>query len=319
MDWFVNKKSMLQVIFGLSDNLLLVAIIKQGRLTQFDSVVLETIGADPLCMAITMMVDRYHLIGADVSLVLSESYYQLLMTDQLAVPEEEMASALRWKMKGLLEIPTNDAALETFVVPAHGMGEKRKKVFVVATEKAFLSKCIHAFEKAFVPLSFIGIELFSLRNMTIFNAPAKQTQLLISLSNSQCLLTILHDKNVYLVRKPKIDPIMLDNSFDEQLFEQILLEIHRSTDYCLSELKLPAPKEVVLSPAFLMQGPLVDFLNKNLEQTLRILDLNEMIKSDKVIPLKFQQALFLNIGLVLDRFLGAEHKLKQEAADATAS
>lgn len=319
MDWFAHKKSRRQVIFGLDDSLLLIAIAKQGRLFQFDSVVLETINADTLCMAVSMMVERYHLIGAEISLVLSDTYYQLLMTDQLAVPEAEMASALRWKMKGLLEIPSNEALLETLVVPAHGLGEKRKKVLVVAAEKAFLTKCIHAFEKALIPLSFVGIELFSLRNLSIFNAPGKQTQLLLSLSNSQCLLTVLYDKNIYLVRKPKIDPIALDNSLDEQLFEQILLEIHRSTDYCLSELKLPAPKEVILSPAFLMQGALANYLNKHLEQTLRTLDLNEMIQCDKVIPLKFQQALFLNVGLMLEQDLQEKQEMIQEEVDATAS
>ena len=76
---------------------------------------------------------------------------------------------------------------------------------------------------------------------------------------------------------------------------------------------------MVLSPAFLMQAPLVDFLNKNLEQKLRTLDLNDVIDSDKIIPPKFQQALFLTIGLTLEQALTDELKRNREKAYATAS
>lgn len=321
MQWLQRGKSLKHAIFSLDESLLLLAIMQNEKLVLFDSFVLETANADTIYAALRNMVDKYYLVGCQTSLVLSDAYYQLLMTDQLSVPEEEMTSALRWKMKGLLDMPINDAALDTFIVPSHGMGQKRKKVFVVAAEKAFLNQCVAAFEKALIPLSHIAIELLSLKNLVTSEVAAKQTQLLISLSKSQCVLTIIYDKNIYLVRKPKIDSITFENTEDNGLYEQLLLEIQRSTDYCLSELKLPAPKEVVLSSAFLMQGTMVAYLAKNLEQQIKCIDLNELVNTDKLIPLKHQKALYLNIGYGLKD--GAAElttaQMNEGAIDATAS
>lgn len=98
------------------------------------------------------------------------------------------------------------------------------------------------------------------------------------------------------------------------------MEIQRSTDYCLSELKLPAPKEVVLSAAFLMQGAMVAYLTKNLDQQVRCIDFNELVQSNKLILLKHQMALYPNIGHGLitpsDDLKAAE--MDEGAIDATA-
>jgi hypothetical protein len=66
-------------------------------------------------------VERFDLLGASCRVVLAPGQYQLLLMDALEVPEEEMAKAIRWRLKGLVEYPINDIALDVFIVPPHGV------------------------------------------------------------------------------------------------------------------------------------------------------------------------------------------------------
>lgn len=298
MDWLFKKKGkQKKIVFSIDENNLFVAGILDNKLLFSDQMLLESVNSSTISAAVGRLAEKHQLIGIPSILVLPDSRYQLLMTDKLSVSDEEMTNAVRWKMKGLLDYPIAEAALDTFCVPSHGTGEKRNTVFVVATEKAFIQSCFDAFEKALVPLTGIDISLMALRNLVINNGNSKnRTQLLISFSNLQYSLTVINNNNIYLVRKPNIAKLSRENTFDEYLFEAILLEIQRSIDYCLSELKLASPSEVIFSPNFLSQKNLLEYLDKNLSQTVSCLDLNKIITFDREIPSKLQQSLFLSIG-----------------------
>lgn len=297
MDWYKKRhRPLKQVVFSIDDNNIYLAVNKGNELLIIDQVLLESINAEAITNAVSSLAEKHSLIGLSCTLVLPEQRYQLLMTDPLNVPEPKMAQALRWNMKGLLELPVNDVALDVFFVPPHGTGEQRKKVFVVAVAKAFIQICLDAFEKSLIPIKKVDIGLFSLRNLIIAASPIKQTQLLINLSENQCLLTIFHDQHVYLVRKLNVGSLNMDESLDESLFDKIELEIQRSIDYCLSELKLPAPNQIVFDPSFLLHEPLLEYLKKHLSQKICCLDLNNTISGSIELTPQKQKSHYLCIG-----------------------
>ena len=93
---------------------------------------------DLMAKAIAQDVERYHLIGQPCQVILAPGLYQLLLMDALEVPEEEMAKALRWHLKGMIDYPLNDIAVDMFLVPPHGSGGMRKRVFVAVTPQSAL-------------------------------------------------------------------------------------------------------------------------------------------------------------------------------------
>lgn len=130
----------------------------------------------------------------------------------------------------------------------------------------------------------------------IATSSINRTQLLISVSELKFSFCIINNHQIYLVRTPQMSNFNMENASDDVLFEKMLLEIQRSTDYCLSELKVAAPSEVIFSPSFLSQNTLLDYLKNHLSQTVSCIDLNKIIEFERDIPNKLQQSLFLSIG-----------------------
>ena len=240
-------------------------------------------------------VDRLKLVGSGCRVVLAPGQYQLLLMDALDVPEDDMAKALRWRLKGLVEYPLNDIALDVFVVPAHGVVGQRKKVFVAVTLLSALKKKLDMLEAAFLEVESVGIGEIALRNLLAL-VPGLQGEpvIAISLEKGLCQLQILHNNALYLVRELALNQKLIDEN-DPQA-QNILLEIQRSIDYCLSELKLPEPKHIVFTPSFYQATSLLQLLRDELSKDIILLNLADYLEMEPPLTLKEQQDCFYGIG-----------------------
>jgi len=89
---------------------------------------------------LNQLVEEQGLQGVPCHWVLQPGDYQLLLEDVLDVPPHELSAAAKWHVKDLLDMPLREAAIDTFVVPEHGITVQRNKMYVVASQISRLQK-----------------------------------------------------------------------------------------------------------------------------------------------------------------------------------
>ena len=246
-----------------------------------------------------------HLIGKPCSLVLSPKHYQLLQMDASDIPEAELAKALKWRLKGLIEYPLNDIAVDAFMLPPTGLGKQQKKALVAVTPLSTLRKTLTLFQSAYIDITEVGIAELALRKIcTLLPHPNHAPHIVISLEEEHCQLHIFYNNQLYLVRTLQFPVDISDETRSHK--ENILLEIQRSTDYCLTTLKLPEPQRIVLTPGFYKAQYLLDYLEKEQTKPIYLIDLNQLIPLNRPLQQDYQQHLLYSIGGALHTF-EAEH------------
>jgi len=240
-------------------------------------------------------IERLNLIGERCRLILLPNQYQLLSMDAADVPDDELAKALKWRLKGLVDYPLNDLAVDAFLVPPHGPAGQRKKAFVAATSLSALNKSIALFESAYVDIVEVGIAELALRNIcSTIPTQQKNPIIVISLEGEVCQLHLLYQGKLYLARVlPLTQKMANDNTFQAQ---NMVLEVQRSIDYCLSELKISEPREIILTPSFYQATALLEHLRETLNKEIKLLDLCDHFSMDSALSPEDQQNVLFSLG-----------------------
>lgn len=240
-------------------------------------------------------IEQFNLIGHPGRLILTPGQYQLLLMDAANVPESELAKALKWRLKGLVDYHLNDLALDAFLVPPHGPASQRKKAFVAATSLTELNAKLKIFESAFIDISEVGIAELSLRNIgTMIPGQIHAPIIIIALDDGGCQLHIFYKNQLYLVRSLPLTLTVANGNTPQA--QNILLEIQRSVDYCLSELKIPEPREIIFTPSFCKSTALLNYFREESGKDIRLLDLNDFFKLESEFSLEQQQAVLYAVG-----------------------
>lgn len=240
-------------------------------------------------------VERLNLIGRSCHIVLARHLYQLIQMDAADVPETELVKALRWRLKGLVDYPLNDIAMDAFAVPPHGVGNQRKKAFVSVTPLSALMTKLALFESAFMTVREVTIAEMALRNiLSLLPNQPDSPIIVISMEDNHCQLQLLHENKFYLVRDLPLEQRNFnETSPDAQL---ILLEIQRSIDYCSSELKLPEPQHIYFTPSFFEAENALAFIEETLNKRVILIDINDCLEIAPLLSLRDQQTQLYGIG-----------------------
>ena len=238
---------------------------------------------------------RLHLIGQTCRLILTPQQYQLVMMDALDVPETEMAKALKWRLKGLIDYPLNDIAMDAFLVPPHGVANQQKKAFVAVTPLSKLRAKLALCAAAYIDIVEVGITELALGKLCSLlplkrNAPI----IVISPEGHNAQLHIFYHQQLYLVRALHLPIHVADENSDHQ--HSTLLEIQRSMDHCQVTLKLPEPQAIYFTPGFGKATVLLHYLEQELQNLVHLIDLNELLSLTEPLSLHDQQNLFYSIG-----------------------
>lgn len=250
---------------------------------------------DLIAKGIAQCVERHNLIGQPCQVILYPGLYQLLLMDALDVPEEEMAKAIRWHLKGMIDYPLNDIVVDTFLVPPHGVGERRKRVFVAVTPQAALMNKVALFERCLLKVSAISIaELAFSSLLPLAKISPDSPTIVVSYDNEVCQLHVYYQGNLYLSRGLSINKSILEPN--SHVNQDMVLEIQRSIDYCLIELKLPEPKNIVFTPTFYRASDLFSFLQTELARDVQLLDIPASFESEQPLTAAEMAESFYAIG-----------------------
>lgn len=226
-----------------------------------DSVALSDMSA--LVKTLDEMVTKHHLQAASCHVVLSNQVYQLLQIDKPNVPDNEIASSLPFIAKEFINEAIDTVVFDYFSVP------NQNKINLVYCPKSVVELIVTATEQATLELVSIGIEELATANL--FNSHAdddqKTTQMLISQQDHQEVnLTIIYDNQLYFSRRLRGFSRLRDlqeNQLDSPLLDNFSLEIQRSADFVVSQLKLPEVKKINLALPSAILEPLISRLQLN--------------------------------------------------------
>jgi MSHA biogenesis protein MshI len=136
------------------------------------------------------------------STMLRAGEYDILLVDAPNVPRAEMKSALRWKVKGMVDYPVEEATLDFLVIPSDGAAEGRsQQLYAVLARNDLLQSRIRRFDESGVALTVIEIPDTAQRNIAALYPSEERGVALLYFGRNTGLLSISHGADLYLTRR----------------------------------------------------------------------------------------------------------------------
>lgn len=242
--------------------------------------------------------------------VLAGGEYQMLTVDTPGVPADELKTAVRWRVKDLLDVPVSEATIDVLHIPADPNGAARQQLmFVVAARNDVIAPRQRLFAGARAGLSVIDIPEMAQRNISAMLAPEGRGLAMLSFDEDGGLLTVTFAGELYLARRIEIPLAQLtDPDVDRrhQSFDRITLELQRSLDNFERQFSFISVSKLLLGPS-MIEG-LDAYLSSNLYAPVAALDLASVFDLERVPELADkaqQQRFFTALGAGLRREGGA--------------
>lgn len=212
----------------------------------------------------------------DCATCLNHSDYQLITAEAPSVPEEDLINALRWSIKDSLNIPIDDATLDTFEVP--NQTSTKKNINIVSAKKVVIEDLNSLFAEAKLNLNIIDIEELAIRNLAILDEHEKDGIVILWLKENSGKILFIREKNLYLSRNIELGYESIRSS--EIGLENIALEIQRSVDYFERHFSQIPMKRLIIMPTMIELPDLFPFLNQNLSISCHDYELKNILSSD---------------------------------------
>jgi len=237
--------------------------------------------------------------------VLAGGEYQFMSVESPNVPREELKSALRWRLKDVLDFPVADATFDVLEVPLdpNAVVRPQQSVFAVAARNTVIAARQQLFTAARVKLRAIDIPEMAQRNVSALLEQDGRGIAMLSCGEDGGLLTVSWRGELYLSRR--IDATLaqlLDADHDRkhQVFDKITLELQRSLDNFERQFSFISVAKLVLAPTG--AAGLEEYLSSNLYTRVETLDLATLLDLGAVPDLADagrQQRFFVPIGAAL--------------------
>jgi MSHA biogenesis protein MshI len=230
-----------------------------------------------------------HLERFNCSTLLRARQYQLQLIDAPNVPEAEMKSAVRWRLKDFLEYPVETATVDVVSVPAdQGAAGRARSVYAVSARNHDIESHMKMFAQAKIPLRVIEIAEMAQRNLAILFESDQRALAMLSFSEEGGLLTFTARGELYLSRRIEITLDQLVGALSEmrnQLFERIALELQRSLDHFDRQFSNIPLARVLLAPLPDEPG-LAAYLAGNLSAPVESVNLGDVLDFHEVPELR---------------------------------
>ncbi len=186
------------------------------------------------------------------STLLEPGQYQFLQVEAPNVPQIELRTAIRWRVKDLLDYHVDDATIDVLDVPPDPAGTGRSHyMYAIAAQNALILECIGRFDAARIPLKVIEVEETAQRNVASLFESANRGVALLHIGARNGLLTINFRGELYLARRIDVGMKQLLGAHDEgreELLGRIALEVQRTFDHFDRQFPFVALEKLMLGP-----------------------------------------------------------------------
>lgn len=252
-------------------------------------------------LAKELHVSRYHC-----TTLLSSGEYQLLSVDAPNVPADELKTAIRWRIKDMLDFHIDDTMIDVLDVPADKNAPVRNRtMYAVAARNPLIQQRQNWFAEAKIPLSVIDIPEMAQRNISALLEPEGRGIALLSFDTDGGLLTVTYGGELYLSRRIDVPLSQLAHADDGQrnaCYDRITLELQRSLDHFDRQYHFIALSKLILAPLGDTADGLQEYLAANLYVPVETLNLDAVMDFSSVPELRSlqaQQRYFMTLGAAL--------------------
>ncbi|UOD28856.1 agglutinin biogenesis protein MshI [Massilia violaceinigra] len=235
--------------------------------------------------------------------VLAAGEYQLLSVEAPNVPADELRTAVRWRLKDMLDFPADQAGIDVFDIPTDKAQGRSQSLFAVAARNSLIESRQNRFVDAGVPLAVIDIPEMAQRNISALLEPEGRGVAVLSFGSEGGLLTVTYNAELYLARRIDVTlDQLLDSDHDRKhvCYDKITLELQRSLDHFDRQYNFINVSKLVLAPTG--ASGLDEYLSSNLYTKVESLDLASVLELGAVPELAAaaqQQRFFLTLGAAL--------------------
>ena len=220
-----------------------------------------------------------HAHAYHCSTVLSAGEYQILLVDAPNVAADELRTAVRWRLKDMLDFHIDDATIDVLDLPVDGGAAVRAQhsMFAIAARNSLIEARQKLFAAARVELAVIDIPEMAQRNIAAMLEPQGRGLAMLSFGEDGGLLTVSYKGELYLTRRIDIaleqllDP---DHERKHASFDRVTLELQRSLDNFERQYSFVNVARLVLAPSAI--AGLEEYLSSNLYMPVDSLDLTTL-------------------------------------------
>lgn len=208
--------------------------------------------------------------------VLASGSYQLILGEAPKVPVEELAEALRWRIKDLIQFPIQQAVVQGFFLPEDSARGTNRMAYAVATQRSVVENLCEYARSLKLNLQSIDIPELALRSLLHHCAEdGKRGVALVKLNQGSGSLIIVRDNNLYLSRQFNL--AYNAGLLDDLPVDNLILEVQRSLDYFERQMRQVPPSQIYLCGENVTADKLTPTLRNSFSSPIQLLPLEDKI------------------------------------------
>ncbi len=237
--------------------------------------------------------------------VLGSGDYQVVTVESPNVPADELRTAVRWRLKDMLDFPADNATIDILTIPVDkGAAARAQSLFVIAARNEVIEQRQGLFAAAKLDMRVIDVPEMAQRNLSMLLAPDNRGLAMLSFGDGGGLLTITYHGELYLSRRLDVGLAQIlepDHDRKHASFDKITLELQRSLDHFDRQFNFVSVAKLVLAPTG--ASGLEEYLSANMYMPVETCVLSDMLDLEGLPELlgdvAAQQRFFLTLGAAM--------------------
>lgn len=299
LNWGLFKKHTAVVGIELqAEGVALVAMQTQDGISTVTH--MSFIEAEDFAAGLKDWVSRHKLTQSRCHVAMAADQYQILLVEPPEVPEEELRNAIRWRLKDLITIPLEHAAIDVFALPEDGTRSKKKMVYVVAAHAEKVKSVVALVNNASLQLHAVDIGELALRNIAnllICDDQSRRGIAVARIRRGTGSMYIYREGDMYLARSFSLD--YKGGLLDELPEENLALELQRSVDYYERQMGQAPPNVIYVCGENISEDKLGPVLKASLGSRIQLLDPAAVVRLDDGVDNDLSQRCIGAIGVAM--------------------
>lgn len=246
---------------------------------------------EQLAQQLQQWVQAYHLKNKLTNFALGPHQFSFVLTEAPEVQDNELLTAMRWKIKELLDLDPEETVIDCLPIPGQKQRGRQPMAYVIAADIDVLKSYAGIVEQSELSLRSIDIPAMVQRNIASLLPEDKQGVALLNLYQRTGLLTLTRQGEVYLARDlevgygnfareaPEESGLQLEGlpPATQATLDAIVLEVQRSIDYYERYFAQPPVHSLVIAPLPIEVSGMVEYIASQLGLQVRELDLSVLL------------------------------------------